>query len=149
LSIRPCGTSRVLLHTVKSYDIGPSRFYFPSERKVCCGFLSPLKIHRLGRVLNPQPLGPVASRLTTTGDTNCTRQFETSLRSYKRQCAAQCSDDASLMFSAPLIHRADEPTRISVCFRSDDVTQETLPAADRTDSTGLHPPWNTLIQVLC
>jgi hypothetical protein len=25
-----------------------------------------LKIHRLGRVLNPQPLGPVASTLTTT-----------------------------------------------------------------------------------
>jgi hypothetical protein len=24
--------------------------YFPSERKVCCGFLSPLKIHRLRRV---------------------------------------------------------------------------------------------------
>jgi hypothetical protein len=24
LSIRPCGTSRVLLHAVKSYDIGPS-----------------------------------------------------------------------------------------------------------------------------
>jgi hypothetical protein len=23
LSIRPCGTSRVLLHAVKSYDIGP------------------------------------------------------------------------------------------------------------------------------
>jgi hypothetical protein len=33
---------------------------------VCCGFLSPLKIHRLGRVLNRQPLGPVASTLTTT-----------------------------------------------------------------------------------
>jgi hypothetical protein len=28
--------------------------------------LLPLKIHRLGRVLNPQPLGPVASTLTTT-----------------------------------------------------------------------------------
>jgi hypothetical protein len=39
---------------------------FPSERKVCCGFLSPLKIHRLGWVLNPQPLCPVASTLTTT-----------------------------------------------------------------------------------
>jgi hypothetical protein len=24
--------------------------YFPSERKACCGFLSPLNIHRLGRV---------------------------------------------------------------------------------------------------
>jgi hypothetical protein len=26
LSIRPCGTLRVLLHAVKSYDMGPSRF---------------------------------------------------------------------------------------------------------------------------
>jgi hypothetical protein len=29
---------------------GTFRIYFPSERKVCCGFLSPLKIHRLGGV---------------------------------------------------------------------------------------------------
>jgi hypothetical protein len=40
--------------------------YFPSERKACCGFLLPLNIHCLGQVLNPQPLGPVASTLTTT-----------------------------------------------------------------------------------
>jgi hypothetical protein len=39
---------------------GTFPLYFPSERKVCCGFLSPLKIHRLGRVLSPQ-----ASTLTT------------------------------------------------------------------------------------
>jgi hypothetical protein len=26
------------------------RLYFPFERKVCCGFVSPLKIHRLGWV---------------------------------------------------------------------------------------------------
>jgi hypothetical protein len=45
---------------------GTFRLYFPSERKVCCGFLSSLKIHRLGPVLNPQTLGPVASTLTTT-----------------------------------------------------------------------------------
>jgi hypothetical protein len=44
---------------------GTFPLYFPSERKVCCGFLSPLKIHRLGRVLNPQPLGPVSSTLAT------------------------------------------------------------------------------------
>jgi hypothetical protein len=25
LSIHPCGTSRVILHAVKSYDMGPSR----------------------------------------------------------------------------------------------------------------------------
>jgi hypothetical protein len=40
---------------------GTFPLYFPSERKVSCVFLSPLKIHRLGRVLNPQPLGPVAT----------------------------------------------------------------------------------------
>jgi hypothetical protein len=45
---------------------GTFPLYFPSERKVYCGILSPLKIHRLGRVLNKQPLGPVASTLTTT-----------------------------------------------------------------------------------
>jgi hypothetical protein len=44
---------------------GTFPLYFPSERKVCCGFLWPLKIHRLAWVLNPQPLGPVASTLTT------------------------------------------------------------------------------------
>jgi hypothetical protein len=62
LSIRPRGTLRVLLHAVKSYDTGPSRF--TSHQRG--GFLSPLKIHRLGRGLNPQPLCPVASTLTTT-----------------------------------------------------------------------------------
>jgi hypothetical protein len=45
---------------------GTFPLYFPSEKKVCCGFLSTLKIHRLGRVFNPQPLGPVTSTLTTT-----------------------------------------------------------------------------------
>jgi hypothetical protein len=29
---------------------GTFPLYFPSERKVCCGFLSSLKIHRLGWV---------------------------------------------------------------------------------------------------
>jgi hypothetical protein len=60
LSIHPCGTSIVLLHAVKSYDVGPS----------CCDgvlwiFIA-LKFHRLGLFLNPQPLGPVVSTLTTT-----------------------------------------------------------------------------------
>jgi hypothetical protein len=45
---------------------GTFLLYFPSERKMCCGFLSPLKTHHLGRVLNPQPLGPLVSTLTTT-----------------------------------------------------------------------------------
>jgi hypothetical protein len=49
-SVRPCGTSRVLLHAVKSYDMGPSRF----TSRFAADFL------------NPQPLGPVASTLTTT-----------------------------------------------------------------------------------
>jgi hypothetical protein len=34
------------------------------QRKVCCWFLSPLKIHRLGRVWTRQSLGPVTSTLT-------------------------------------------------------------------------------------
>jgi hypothetical protein len=50
-----CRNTRILQHGT-----------FPSEREVCCGFLSPLKIHRLDRVLDPQLLGPVASTLTTT-----------------------------------------------------------------------------------
>jgi hypothetical protein len=45
---------------------GTFPLYFPSEWKVCCGFLSLLKIHHLGRVLNQQPLGPMASTVTTT-----------------------------------------------------------------------------------
>jgi hypothetical protein len=44
---------------------GIFRLYFPSERKVCCGFLSSLKIHLLGRVLKPQTLSSLASTLTT------------------------------------------------------------------------------------
>jgi hypothetical protein len=31
---------------------GTFRLYFPSERKLCCGFLSPLRIHLLGWVQN-------------------------------------------------------------------------------------------------
>jgi hypothetical protein len=33
--------------------------------KVCCGFISPLKIHRPRLGLNPQTLGPMESTLTT------------------------------------------------------------------------------------
>jgi hypothetical protein len=60
LSIRPCGTSRVLLHGVKSYDIGPSRFTSHPRGRCAADF------YHLGRVLNPQPLVLVASTLTTT-----------------------------------------------------------------------------------
>jgi hypothetical protein len=48
-SIRPHGTSRELQHAVKPYDIRPPAL-LPIRRKVCWGLLSPLKIHRLGRV---------------------------------------------------------------------------------------------------
>jgi hypothetical protein len=41
-------TSRVLLHAIKSYDVGPPAL-LSVRRKVCCGFLSPLKFHHLGR----------------------------------------------------------------------------------------------------
>jgi hypothetical protein len=36
----------------------------PLRRKACCGFLSPLKIHRPWSGLNPRTLGPVASMPT-------------------------------------------------------------------------------------
>jgi hypothetical protein len=35
------------LHAVKSYDMGPPAL-LPLWRKVCCGFLLPLKVHCLG-----------------------------------------------------------------------------------------------------
>jgi hypothetical protein len=38
------------LHAVKFHDIGLPAL-LPVRRKVCCGLLSPLKIHRLGRIL--------------------------------------------------------------------------------------------------
>jgi hypothetical protein len=37
------------LHATKSSDMGPPPL-LPTRRKVSCGFLSPLKIHQLGRV---------------------------------------------------------------------------------------------------
>jgi hypothetical protein len=42
-------TSKDLLHAVKSYDMGTSAV-LSVRRKVCYGFLSPLKIHGLARV---------------------------------------------------------------------------------------------------
>jgi hypothetical protein len=50
LSIYPCGISRVLLRALQILWHGTFPLYFPSERKVCCEFLLPLKIHHLGRV---------------------------------------------------------------------------------------------------
>jgi hypothetical protein len=37
------------LHAIKAYDIGPSALLSLGSN-ACCGFLFPLKIHRLGRV---------------------------------------------------------------------------------------------------
>jgi hypothetical protein len=59
LSVRPCGTSRLLLHEVKSYDLGPSHFTSHPRGRFAADFL------------NPQPLGPVASTLTTTPPRQC------------------------------------------------------------------------------
>jgi hypothetical protein len=47
-------TSRDLLHAVKSYDMGPAAL-LRMPRNVCCGFLSPLKFHRLGRIWTRDP----------------------------------------------------------------------------------------------
>jgi hypothetical protein len=45
--------------------MGPSGL-LPIRRKVYCGFLSPVEIHRLSRVRTRNLWGPVASTLTTT-----------------------------------------------------------------------------------
>jgi hypothetical protein len=47
-------TVRDFEHAVKSYDMGPSALV-PVRRKVSCGFLSTLKIHRLCRVWTCDP----------------------------------------------------------------------------------------------
>jgi hypothetical protein len=48
LVYRPRGTSRDLLRAVKSYDMGPPAL-LSIRREVCCGFVSPVKIHHHGR----------------------------------------------------------------------------------------------------
>jgi hypothetical protein len=42
-------TSKLFLRAVKSYDMGLTTL-LPLRRKVCCGILSSLKTHRLGKV---------------------------------------------------------------------------------------------------
>jgi hypothetical protein len=54
---------RILKHSVKSFDMGPTALH-PLRRKVCCWFLSTLKIHRPRPGLNPRTLGPMTSMLT-------------------------------------------------------------------------------------
>jgi hypothetical protein len=56
---------RYLSYVVKSYDTGHPALLL-IRRKVCCGCVIALRnlLHRLS--LNPWPLGPVASTLTTT-----------------------------------------------------------------------------------
>jgi hypothetical protein len=48
LSIHPCGISRVLLHAVKSYDMGPSRFT-SHPRGRCSALYSIIQIDRCFR----------------------------------------------------------------------------------------------------
>jgi hypothetical protein len=43
LSIHPCGTSRVLLHTVKPFDMGPSRFTSHPRGRCAVDFYRPKK----------------------------------------------------------------------------------------------------------
>jgi hypothetical protein len=59
------GTLRVLLHAVKSYDMGPSRFTSRPKEGVLRIFMA-LKYPSPWSGSNPQPFGPVASILTTT-----------------------------------------------------------------------------------
>jgi hypothetical protein len=41
LSVHPCGTSRVLLDAVKSYDMGPSRFTSHPRGRCAADFYRP------------------------------------------------------------------------------------------------------------
>jgi hypothetical protein len=63
-SIHPCGTSKVILHAVKSYDMGPPTLLPIREEGVLRIFIV-LKIPSPWPGSNPQTLGPVASTLTT------------------------------------------------------------------------------------
>jgi hypothetical protein len=65
LSIHPRGTSRVLLHAVKSYDMGPPALLPIRKERVLRIFIA-LKNPSPMSGSNPRPLGPVASTLTTT-----------------------------------------------------------------------------------
>jgi hypothetical protein len=50
LSLCPCGTSRVILHAAKSYDMGPSRFTSHPTGRCAADFITLKKIHRLDLV---------------------------------------------------------------------------------------------------
>jgi hypothetical protein len=65
LFIRPCRISRVLLHFVKSYDMGPSRFTSHPKEGVLRIFIA-LKNQSPWPGSNPQTMGPVASTLSST-----------------------------------------------------------------------------------
>jgi hypothetical protein len=56
---------RILQHSVKFYDMGPTAI-LPLWRKACCGFLSPLKINLPQPGLNSRTISPMASTLTIT-----------------------------------------------------------------------------------
>jgi hypothetical protein len=74
LSIHPCGISRVILHAVKSYDMGLSGFN-SHPRGRCTADSIALKNPSPWPGSNPQPLGPVASTLTTTPPRRSCRQY--------------------------------------------------------------------------
>jgi hypothetical protein len=54
-----------VLHVVKTYYMGPPAL-LPIRRKVCCGPFIAIKNPSPRPGLNPRPVGPVASTLTTT-----------------------------------------------------------------------------------
>jgi hypothetical protein len=65
LSLHPCGISRVILHAVKFYDMGPSPLLLIREEGVLRIFIA-LKNLSSWPGSKRQPLGPVASTPTTT-----------------------------------------------------------------------------------
>jgi hypothetical protein len=82
LSIQCLKYLKGYLHAVKSYDMGPSRFTTHPKEGVLRIFIA-LKNPSPWPGLNPRPLGPVASTLTTTPPRPhgyiCTRVFPSQL----------------------------------------------------------------------
>jgi hypothetical protein len=65
LSILPRGTSKCILHAVKSYDVGPPAL-LPIRKEGVLRIFIALKNPSPWPCSNPQPLSPVANKLATT-----------------------------------------------------------------------------------
>jgi hypothetical protein len=73
-SLHPCGTSRILLHAVKSYDMGRPAL-LPIRTEGVLPIFITFKTPSPWPSSNPQTLGPVAGTLTATPPRRLHRYF--------------------------------------------------------------------------